>query len=73
MASENKNIGAEHASDPDMPTIAREPSENGTFEKGQLYDDNNPHPVDKAAERRLTRRFDVRLMPVLAIMCKYSR
>jgi hypothetical protein len=28
--------------------------------------------VDKIAERQLCRKFDVRLMPVLAIMCKYE-
>lgn len=29
--------------------------------------------VDKIAERQLCRKFDVRLMPVLAIMCKWTR
>ena len=29
------------------------------------------HVLDKAAERRLCFKFDVRLMPVLAIMCKF--
>ena len=29
--------------------------------------------LDKVAERRLCFKFDVRLMPVLAIMCKFSR
>lgn len=29
------------------------------------------HVLDKAAERRLCFKFDVRLMPVLAVMCKY--
>lgn len=28
------------------------------------------HVLDKAAERRLCFKFDVRLMPVLALMCK---
>lgn len=28
------------------------------------------HVVDKIAERQLCRKFDLRLMPVLAIMCK---
>lgn len=27
--------------------------------------------LDKAAERRLCLKFDVRLMPVLALMCKW--
>lgn len=30
------------------------------------------HVLDKVAERRLCFKFDVRLMPVLAIMCKFS-
>jgi hypothetical protein len=29
--------------------------------------------VDHKAERRLCRRFDIRLLPILAIMCKSSR
>lgn len=29
--------------------------------------------LDKAAERRLCLKFDVRLMPVLALMCKSYR
>lgn len=28
--------------------------------------------VDHKAERRLCRRFDFRLLPVLAVMCRYS-
>lgn len=28
--------------------------------------------IDKAAERRLCLKFDIRLMPVLALMCKSS-
>lgn len=31
---------------------------------------NTAHVLDKAAERRLCFKFDVRLMPVLALMCK---
>lgn len=37
--------------------------------KGDVYGDE-VHVVDKAAERRLTRKLDFRLMPVLAIMCE---
>ena len=29
--------------------------------------------LDKAAERRLCLKFDIRLMPVLAIMCRLRR
>ena len=29
--------------------------------------------VDHKAERRLCRRFDIRLLPILAIMCKWSK
>lgn len=33
-------------------------------------EDETPYVVDKTAERALTRKFDLRLMPVLAIMVR---
>ncbi len=35
--------------------------------------DDTPYVVDKAAERALTRKFDLRLLPVLAIMVREPR
>lgn len=32
--------------------------------------DETPYVIDKTAERALTRKFDLRLMPVLAIMVR---
>lgn len=48
-------------------------SPGGEFE-GEVYDvgygdDDTTAVVDKAAERRLCRKLDVRLMPMMAILC----
>ena len=39
----------------------------------QRNDEDTARVVDHIAERALCRKFDVRLMPVLAIMCKSNR
>lgn len=36
-----------------------------------VVEEETARVVDKIAERQLCRKFDVRLMPVLAIMCEY--
>lgn len=40
------------------------------FDEQHRDDDETARVVDHIAERQLCRKFDVRLMPVLAIMCK---
>lgn len=35
-------------------------------------EDETPYVIDKAAERSLTRKFDFRLLPVLAVMVRQS-
>lgn len=55
---------------------AREKEEalNDTFDLEDQHrdDEETARVVDHIAERQLCRKFDVRLMPVLAIMCKFS-
>jgi hypothetical protein len=40
-------------------------------EENLKVEEETARVVDHAAERRLCRKFDVRLMPVLAIMCMF--
>lgn len=70
------------ASEKPTPVVSDDISKNeltyesaGNLERNSLqgegkFDDNVARITDHKAERALCRKFDVRLMPVLAIMCK---
>jgi hypothetical protein len=38
-----------------------------------LHEGDTARVIDHQAERKLCRKFDVRILPVLAVMCKWQR
>lgn len=72
MSDAARDVKDASAYDHEAPQREREPSEGGTEVKGEVYEADTAHIIDKKGERRLCRKLDVRLMPVLAIMCTFS-
>ena len=73
-----KVSGTIEALDKPVPSIASDqigsPGAGADQVEGEVYDvgygdDDTTAVVDKAAERRLCRKLDVRLMPMMAILC----
>lgn len=48
--------------------VERETSEGEVYD--YVDDEDTTAVVDKSAERRLCRKFDIRLMPMLSLLCK---
>lgn len=59
-------MAAPHA---DVEAVRKDVHEHDECPKDTLYDDSTA-VVDHAAERSLCWKFDIRILPVLAVMCK---
>lgn len=74
MASVDQKHDLETGSTTKVPTGADSTStKSGDVHHPAGVVEGNAHVVDHAAEKSLCWKFDIRLMPVLAIMCKTNQ